>query len=92
MAEFFDVFLVFFLKQPKRSVHKQTRAVSSITERDIFVSLPKLLPQRSNPPQTNREQRKKLISSKLDAGNLKDEIMLKILHLFRLLTIKKTVM
>ena len=82
MADFSAVFLVFFLKQRKRSVRKQTRAVSSITERDIFVSLPKLLFQRSNPPQTNLEQRKKLISSKRDAGNLKDEIMLKILHLF----------
>ena len=50
--------------------------MSSIIEGDSFVTVPKLLPQRSNSPQTNLEQRKKLISSKLDAGNLKDEKML----------------
>ena len=73
---FLTSFLFFFLKQPKRSVRKQTRAVTSIIERDSFVTVPKLLPQRSNPPQTNLEQRKKVIICKLDAGNLKDEKML----------------
>ena len=70
---------LFFLEQPKRSGRKQTTSMSSLInekKRANDVSLPKPQPQVSSPPLSDLEQRKKLISSKLDEGNVKGEIRL----------------
>ena len=59
------------------------------------VSLPKPHPQVSSPPLSDLEQRKKLISTKLDEGNVKGGIRLAALDEktapFELITIKNVV-
>ena len=78
MAYFFNVVLV-FLEQPKRSGRKQTTSMSSLINKKIRandVSFPKPHPQVSSPPLSDLEQRIKLISSKLDEGNVKGGIRL----------------
>ena len=75
---FLTLFL-FFLEQPKRCGRKQTTSMSSLISKKIRamdVSLPKLYPQISSPPLSDLEQRIKLISSKLDEGNVKRGIRL----------------
>ena len=70
---------LFFLEQPKRSVRKQTTSMSSFINKKIRandVSLPKPHLQVSSPPLSDLEQRIKLISSKLDEGNVKGGIRL----------------
>ena len=79
MAHFFDVVLVFFLEQPKRSGRKQTTSMSSLINKKIRandVSLPKPHSQVSSPPLSDLKQRIKLISSKLDERNVKGGIRL----------------
>ena len=79
MANFFHIVLV-FLEQPKRSGCKQTTSLSSLINKKIRakdVSLPKPHPQISSPHLSDLEQRIKLISSKLDEGNVKGGIKLK---------------
>ena len=79
MADFFNVVLVFFLEQPKRSGRKQTTSMSFLIYKKIRandVSLPKPHPQVSSPPLSNLEQRIKLISSKLDERKVKGGIRL----------------
>ena len=76
---FFNVVLVFFLEQPKRSGRKQTTSMSSLIckkTRANGVSLQKPHPQVSSPPLSDLEQRIKLISSKFDEGNVKGGIRL----------------
>ena len=76
---FFLTSFLFFLEQPKRSGRKQTTSMSSLINKKIragYVSLPKLHPQVSSPPLSDLEQRIKLISSKLDEGNVKGGIRL----------------
>ena len=76
---FFNVVLAFFGEQPKRSGRKQTTSMSSLINKKIRandVSLPKPHPQVSSPPLSDLEQRIKLISSKLDEGNVKGGIRL----------------
>ena len=77
---FFNVVLVFFfLRQPKRSGRKQTTSLSSLIIKKIRaneVSLPETHPQVSSPPLSDLERRLKLISSKLDEGNIKGGIRL----------------
>ena len=70
---------LFFLEQPKRSGRKQTTSMSSLINKKVRandVSLPKPHPQDSSPPLSDLEQRIKLISSKLDEGNVKGGIRL----------------
>ena len=71
---------LFFLEQPKRSGRKQTKSMSSLINKKIRakdVSLPKPHPQVSSPPPlSDLEQRIKLISSKLDEGNVKGGLKL----------------
>ena len=58
---------------------KQTTSMSSLiikTVRANDVSLPKPQPQVSSPPLSDLEQRIKLVSSKLDEGNIKGGIRL----------------
>ena len=78
MADFFNVVLV-FLEQPKRSGRKQTTRMSSLIIKKFRandVSLSKPHPQVSSPPLSDLDQRIKLISSKLDEGNVKGGIRL----------------
>ena len=75
---FFNVVLV-FLEQPKRSGRKQTTSMSSLINKKVRandVSLPKPYPQILSPPVSDLEQSIKLISSKLDEGNVKGGIRL----------------
>ena len=70
---------LFFLEQPKRSGSKQTTSMSSLIYKKVRandVALPKPHPQVSSPPLSDLEQRIKLISSKLDEGNVKRGIRL----------------
>ena len=70
---------LFFLEQPKRRGRKQTTSMSSLLNKKIRandLSLPKPHPQVSSPPLSDLEQRIKLISSKLDEGNVKGGIRL----------------
>ena len=70
---------LFFLEQPKGSGRKQTASMSSLINkknRANDVSLPKPHPQVSSPPLSDLEQRIKLLSSKLDEGNVKGGIRL----------------
>ena len=67
------------MEHPKRSGRKQTTSMSSLINKKIRandVSLPKPHPQVSSPPLSDLEQRIKLISSKLDEGNVKGGISL----------------
>ena len=78
MAKLFNVVLV-FLEEPKRNGRKQTISMSTLINKKIranVVSLPKPHPQVSSPPLSDLEQRIKLISSKLDEGNVKGGIRL----------------
>ena len=63
------------MEQPKKSGRKQTSSMSSLINKKFRandVSLPKSHPQVvSSPPLSDLEQRIKLISSKLDEGNVK---------------------
>ena len=72
---FFNVVLV-FLRQPKRSrrSRRSRRIIKKI--RANGVSLPEPHPQISSPPLSDLERRLKLISSKLDEGNIKGGIRL----------------
>ena len=73
MANFFNVVLVFF-GATETSGRKQTTSMSSLIIKKIRandVSLPKPHPQVSSPPLRDLEQIIKLISSKLDEGNVK---------------------
>ena len=73
MANFCKVFLVFF-KQPKNSGRKQTTSMISLINKKIRpneVSLPKHHTQVSNPPLSDLLRKMKLMSRKLDEGNLK---------------------
>ena len=74
MANFFNVVLVFFLEQPKRS--ERMSSLINKKNRANDVSLPKSHPQVSSPPMSDLEQRIKLISSKLDEGSVKGGIRL----------------
>ena len=68
-----------FLEQPKRIERKQTTSMSSLINKKTRangVSLPKPHPQVSSPPLSGLEQRIKLISSRLDEGNVKRGIRL----------------
>ena len=70
---------LFCLEQPKRNGRKQTTSMSSLIIKKVRandVSLPKPHPQVSSPPLSDLEQRIKLISSKLDEGNVKGGIRL----------------
>ena len=73
MANFLTSFLL-FLEQPKKCGRQQTTTMSSLINKKIpvnDVSLPKPHPQVFSPPLKDLEQRIKLISSKLDEGNIK---------------------
>ena len=73
MANFLTSFLL-FLEQPKKCGRQQTTTMSSLINKKIpvnDVSLPKPYPQVFSPPLSDLEQRIKLISSKLDEGNIK---------------------
>ena len=68
-----------FLEQPKKNGRKQTTSMSSLLLKKVRandVSHPKPQPQVSSPPLSDFEQRKKLISSQLDEGNIKGSIKL----------------
>ena len=70
---------LFFLEKPRRSGRKQMTAMSSKKNKKFranIVSLPKTRPRGSSPPQTDLEQRIKLINSKLDEGNIKGRMRL----------------
>ena len=78
MVNFFNVVLVFFGATEKKwtqTDHKHELLINKkIRANDV--SLPKPHPQVSSPPLSDLEQRIKLISSKLDEGNVKGGIRL----------------
>ena len=78
MANFFNVVLVFFGATEKKWTQTDQKHElfdkKKIRAKDL--SLPKPHPQVSSPPLSDLEQRIKLISSKLDEGNVKGGLKL----------------
>ena len=73
-GSFFKGRSCFFLEQSKKRGRKQTTNMNPLINKKL--SLPKPYPQVSSPPLSDLEQRMKLISGKLDDGNVKGGIRL----------------